>query len=803
MQITMSSYEFGRDLLGPIITKYLRDLDATVKHFAVERKTKILFASRAGVRIQRLYECYTKALNCGYPPNSEIFWISRFMCVKGIWNSNYTASCALLEKEFRYATVRDILVSLYRTCGLPADLDLQDIHLDKSGAEFSDFIWGKSHAAHLARWHLTEQSNAFGKYIDETMGQFKSALIVDSGWQGTVQTLLTDWRSDIDWWGCYFGRSGSSDSDRRYWDKMIGLTFESDTFDLEDFSTSIVLHRHLIEDLFEPRGTSIEHLLELGAHVEAPGAVEILRDAPDSRNSPMFAGVWDYVSTLNRLITPAQIEDAAAQAWPYVARTIVFPTKQEALELGMAKRSADFGRTIQVPLLLKAEARYPSDSAETRISHSLWPGGQAALEYSPDIALARQQIISGARVKPKDFTFLALPDSHESSVSAQSSEPAVSIITRTMDRPIFLKRALRSVADQNFQDFIHVIVCDGGDSDQARKIIEESEVDQTKVILIDNVYNRGMESSSNIGIRASCSEFVIIHDDDDTWHPDFLLHMVSFLRHSSGRKYGGAISHTWYVSEEITQDSIKVRGQRGYHDWVDNVQIMEMAQENFFAPISFLFRRHVCEAIGGFDERFPVLGDWDFNLRFLAVSDIGVVAQKLANYHHRDTGNTQLFANSVVGSISKHAEYNAIMRNKFIRNAEIGSGQGVGILVNLGMSLTDMRNTARRTLSATENIHSTVASTSHIKAEDRSLESVLQQVADQRWIGLACMAQEHSQKKKELIDEIAKLKATEEREISGSQEKTQMLVRIAATERNADDRWLAMHVIASESQGPI
>ena len=38
----------------------------------------------------------------------------------------------------------------------------------------------------------------------------------------------------------------------------------------------------------------------------------------------------------------------------------------------------------------------------------------------------------------------------------------VAVITRTKDRPIFLKRALLSVSSQTFSDYIHVVVNDGG-----------------------------------------------------------------------------------------------------------------------------------------------------------------------------------------------------------------------------------------------------------------------------------------------------------------------------------------------------
>ena len=39
-----------------------------------------------------------------------------------------------------------------------------------------------------------------------------------------------------------------------------------------------------------------------------------------------------------------------------------------------------------------------------------------------------------------------------------------------------------------------------------------------------------MEAASNAGIKATNGELIVIHDDDDTWHPDFLKKCVCVLQ---------------------------------------------------------------------------------------------------------------------------------------------------------------------------------------------------------------------------------------------------------------------------------
>ena len=95
----------------------------------------------------------------------------------------------------------------------------------------------------------------------------------------------------------------------------------------------------------------------------------------------------------------------------------------------------------------------------------------------------------------------------------------VAIITRTMNRPILLRRAAQSILNQTFKDYIWVIVNDG-EKEPVSDVV--SNFPEDTVIVIHNPKPVGLEAASNIGLKSSDSEYVVVHDDDDTWHPEFL-----------------------------------------------------------------------------------------------------------------------------------------------------------------------------------------------------------------------------------------------------------------------------------------
>ncbi len=322
-----------------------------------------------------------------------------------------------------------------------------------------------------------------------------------------------------------------------------------------------------------------------------------------------------------------------------------------------------------VPVLIDPCQDEP-EKKDWRIRKSLWPEGQAALEYDGAIARDLQMRMNGLLSDVSWFDSTAALNKNRPNLAILDSfHPKVAIITRTKNRPLLLRRAAESVSHQTYPDFVWVVVNDGGDEAVVSQILETCAVDRRRMLLVSNNKSLGMEAASNAGIDACNSELIVIHDDDDSWAPQFLEKAVSFLKNQQGKRYGGVITQSLYVSEEVRGSAVIEHGRWPYKEWVRNVQIAEMACGNFFPPIAFVFRRTIYDKIGGYNESLPVLGDWFFNMEFLLNADIGVLPEPLAFYHHRDRGDSRsgLYSNSVIGAVSKHEEFAAIARNEFLR----------------------------------------------------------------------------------------------------------------------------------------
>lgn len=272
----------------------------------------------------------------------------------------------------------------------------------------------------------------------------------------------------------------------------------------------------------------------------------------------------------------------------------------------------------------------------------------------------------------------------------------VSIIMRTKDRPQLLPRALASVAQQTFQDWELIIVNDGGDPacvDQSLAAIDPFM--RRKMRALHNPSSLGMEAASNCGLRVSNGVLIVIHDDDDSWQPDFLQEATAYMGNKPYPEIAGVVSRSLRILEKLGDDgSVETLERSEFNAWLESVSLGRMAAENCFPPISFLYERRVFDVIGMYREDLPALGDWDFNLRFLLHFDIGVIARNLANYHVRHAPKG-MYGNSVTSGHANHVAYNARLRNEYLRK-DIEQGKiGLGYCLALAPELLGVSRQAK------------------------------------------------------------------------------------------------------------
>ena len=269
---------------------------------------------------------------------------------------------------------------------------------------------------------------------------------------------------------------------------------------------------------------------------------------------------------------------------------------------------------------------------------------------------------------------------------------SVAIITRTKDRNLLLERALQSVIEQTYKNWKLIVVNDGGDAAQVDALLERYATKlEGRALVIHHEASQGMEAASNSGIKNSVSDYVVIHDDDDSWHSSFLEECIQFMGNKSQLpELGGVVTHWNVINEEVINGCIKQLSSK-VESSLESLSLYRMLHECYIIPICFLYKRAALNDIGLYDETLKLAGDWEFNMRFMSKYEIGLIPKPLANYHKRKPTNKGSLANNVLETPNKLDYYANLVRNRYLRK-DLKSGTiNLGTLMNFSHHLGQLR----------------------------------------------------------------------------------------------------------------
>ena len=239
-----------------------------------------------------------------------------------------------------------------------------------------------------------------------------------------------------------------------------------------------------------------------------------------------------------------------------------------------------------------------------------------------------------------------------------SDTPRVDIVVRTKNRPQFLARALDDILAQEYPHWQLIIVNDGGDPVQAE--VARRPGLEGRVTLLDLPESLGRGGAVMPGIEAGHAPYIAIHDDDDTWHPQFLTRTIKHLRSTDDVAVSVRTEIIWETP------ALHETGRELFHPLMQEPTYFDLLRFNHVVPISLLYRRCVLDTIG-FDQRLRSVSDWDVNLRLWQVGTVGFLdGEPLAYWHQRRSAEGDA-ANSVIAEPHSHYLHDRRVRDEALR----------------------------------------------------------------------------------------------------------------------------------------
>lgn len=258
--------------------------------------------------------------------------------------------------------------------------------------------------------------------------------------------------------------------------------------------------------------------------------------------------------------------------------------------------------------------------------------------------------------------------------------PRVGIVVRTKDRPAMLRRALASIQGQTYADWEAVIVNDGGAPDALEAVLAESSAAaDPRIRVIHHPEPFGRWPSANAGVAATTAPYLVLHDDDDRWHPDFLAETTAHL--DAHPDDYGVITHAEVVHEKYEGDELVEVWRYELEDHNPEVLLTDLLEFNRFVPIQFLYRRTLHELLGEYDATKPAAADWMFNLRAVALRPVPYASRRVLAYWHQRPGIDGALGNSVFAAPADHRFADRRHRDEELRAYIARNGAGLPLFL--------------------------------------------------------------------------------------------------------------------------
>lgn len=219
------------------------------------------------------------------------------------------------------------------------------------------------------------------------------------------------------------------------------------------------------------------------------------------------------------------------------------------------------------------------------------------------------------------------------------SAPLISIILPTYNGSRYIRKSIESCLAQTFKNFELIIVNDCS-TDTTPDIITEYSLKDSRVVIINNEFNKKLPLSLNTGFEKAKGKYFTWTSDDNFYAPEALEKMVNVLE----SKPSVDLVYTDYY---IIDENDKITGTRTFGNVYDS----------FFkwlgAGACFLYKREIHFANNGYNPAAFLIEDYDFFVRAFTKFNFYYLQTPDLYYYREHSASLTATQNFAVNYISK------------------------------------------------------------------------------------------------------------------------------------------------------
>jgi GT2 family glycosyltransferase len=223
--------------------------------------------------------------------------------------------------------------------------------------------------------------------------------------------------------------------------------------------------------------------------------------------------------------------------------------------------------------------------------------------------------------------------------------PAVSVVVPTRNRAPYLREALKSVLEQEDVK-VEAIVVDDASDDETPDLL--GSLGDARVRSIRFESNVGMGSARNAALEVARGRWIAFLDDDDLWAPRKLREQLDAAKRNEA---------TWVYCGVllVTPEGVVIR-LKGPPDPAHLLGDLLRTNVIRAGSSTVVVDAERLRAIGGFDESFDFVGDWDLWIRLAVADRAAAVDEPLAAYRRHSSSFSSVGRGRAHGEVERLTE---------------------------------------------------------------------------------------------------------------------------------------------------
>jgi glycosyltransferase involved in cell wall biosynthesis len=199
--------------------------------------------------------------------------------------------------------------------------------------------------------------------------------------------------------------------------------------------------------------------------------------------------------------------------------------------------------------------------------------------------------------------------------------PAVAVILPTYDRLDFLREAVESVRAQTMADW-EMVVADDGSTDESAAWVES--LGDARISVERRPHTGNKAALRNLAVARTTAEWIAFIDSDDRWKREKLDRQLAFHRANPRFRW----SHTARRLVDAAGAPLPEAFSRWepHAGWI--LEHLVTLSANIALP-SVMVHRALLHEVGGFDETYPWVEDFELWFRLAERAECGVVNETL------------------------------------------------------------------------------------------------------------------------------------------------------------------------------